>query len=207
MLQNPSLSCSYLDITVVYMFWMAIKCFWIELNNMYKINSKLTVCIGSLLRTSTSAWCICSGVPSKKRPQPPWNRVSPEIITMITILRQICKYIFISIQHWHLQKQERFSDVYHPLACLDQYTSTTLNNVSWNFEPKRPNDLEGQGQWPPFSIPVERIPRCIFHANLMILARICNKLSCGQAKLPRILSQMAKMTLKIKVNDSNFITS
>ena len=33
MLQNPSLSFSYLDIIVVYMFWMAIKCiFWIELN-------------------------------------------------------------------------------------------------------------------------------------------------------------------------------
>ena len=31
MLQNPSLSFSYLDITVVYMFWMAIKCFWLEL--------------------------------------------------------------------------------------------------------------------------------------------------------------------------------
>ena len=28
MLQNPSLSFSYLD---VYMFWMAIKCFWIEI--------------------------------------------------------------------------------------------------------------------------------------------------------------------------------
>ena len=31
MLQNPSLSFSYLDITVMYMFWMAIKCFWIEI--------------------------------------------------------------------------------------------------------------------------------------------------------------------------------
>ena len=51
------------------------------------------------------------------------------------------------------------------------------------------NDLEGQGQWPPFSIPTKSIPGCMFGANLVILAQICDELSCGQAKFPRILSQ------------------
>ena len=51
-----------------------------------------------------------------------------------------------------------------------------------------PNVLEGQSQWFPFSTPAERIPRCIFGANLVILAQIHYKL-CRQAKFPRILSQ------------------
>ena len=45
------------------------------------------------------------------------------------------------------------------------------------------NDLEGQGQWPPFSIPAESIPWCMLGANLVIPAQICDKLSCGQAKV------------------------
>ena len=45
------------------------------------------------------------------------------------------------------------------------------------------NDLEGQGQWPPFSIPAESIPRCMFGANLVILDQICDELSCGQGKV------------------------
>ena len=45
------------------------------------------------------------------------------------------------------------------------------------------NDLEGQGQWPPFSIPAESIPRCMFSGNLVILDRICDELSCGQGKV------------------------
>ena len=52
-----------------------------------------------------------------------------------------------------------------------------------------PNDLEGQGQWPPFSIIAERSPRCIFGVNLVILAQIHCKLSCRQTKFPRILSR------------------
>ena len=32
------------------------------------------------------------------------------------------------------------------------------------------NGLEGQGQWPPFSIPAEHITGCMFGANLGILA-------------------------------------
>ena len=51
------------------------------------------------------------------------------------------------------------------------------------------NDLEGQGQWPPFSIPAESIPGCMFGANLVILAQIYDELLWGQAKFPRILSQ------------------
>ena len=45
------------------------------------------------------------------------------------------------------------------------------------------NDLKGQGQWPPFSIPAERIPRSMFGANLVILDQICDELSCGQGKV------------------------
>ena len=51
------------------------------------------------------------------------------------------------------------------------------------------NDLEGQGQWPLFSIPDKSIPRCIFGANLVIQAQICDELLGGQAEFPRILSQ------------------
>ena len=51
------------------------------------------------------------------------------------------------------------------------------------------NDLEGKGQWPPFLIPAESTLWCMFGANLVILAQIYDKLSCGQAKCPRILSQ------------------
>ena len=47
------------------------------------------------------------------------------------------------------------------------------------------NDLEGQGQWPPFSIPAESIPRCMFGANLVIRDQICDELSCGQGKVYR----------------------
>ena len=45
------------------------------------------------------------------------------------------------------------------------------------------NDLEGQGQWPPFSIPADSIPRCMSGANLVILDQICDELSCGQGKV------------------------
>ena len=45
------------------------------------------------------------------------------------------------------------------------------------------NDLEGQGQWPPFSIPAESIPGCMFGRNLVIPAQICDELSCRQAKV------------------------
>ena len=57
------------------------------------------------------------------------------------------------------------------------------------LELKWPNDIKGQGQWPPFSITIERILRCIFGANLVILAQIHYQLLHRQAKFPRILSQ------------------
>ena len=58
------------------------------------------------------------------------------------------------------------------------------------------NDPEGQGQWPPFSIPAETIPGCMFGANLVILAHIYDELSRGQAKFPRILSQNGQTDLE-----------
>ena len=57
------------------------------------------------------------------------------------------------------------------------------------LESKRWPILEGQGQWPPFSIPADKISGCIFGANLVILAQSHYKLSRRQAKFPRILSQ------------------
>ena len=33
------------------------------------------------------------------------------------------------------------------------------------------NGLEDQSQWPPFSIPAESIPWCMFGANVVILAQ------------------------------------
>ena len=44
-------------------------------------------------------------------------------------------------------------------------------------------DLEGQGKWPPFSIPAETIPGCMFGANLLIPAQTRDELSCGQGKV------------------------
>ena len=57
-------------------------------------------------------------------------------------------------------------------------------------------DLEGQRQWPPFSIPAGSVPECMFGSNLVILAQIYDKLSCGQAKLPRILRQNGQNDLQ-----------
>ena len=66
------------------------------------------------------------------------------------------------------------------------------------------NDLEGLGKWPPFSIPAEGIQGCMFGANFVVLAQICEELSRGQSEFPRILSQNGQMTLKVKVNDFYF---
>ena len=64
------------------------------------------------------------------------------------------------------------------------------------LEFKWPNDLEGQGQWPPFPISAEIIPRCIFDANLVIIAQIYYKLSYGQTEFARILSQNGQNDLE-----------
>ena len=45
------------------------------------------------------------------------------------------------------------------------------------------NYLEGQSQWPQFSIPAESIPWCLFGANLVIPAQMCDELSCGQGQV------------------------
>ena len=45
------------------------------------------------------------------------------------------------------------------------------------------NDLEGQGQWPPLSIPADSIQWCMFDANLVIPAQICDELSHGKGKV------------------------
>ena len=66
------------------------------------------------------------------------------------------------------------------------------------------NDLEGHGQWPPFSIPAERIPGCMFGAKLVILAQIYDELSWGEAKFPRILSQNGKNDLEGQGHDLHF---
>ena len=59
-----------------------------------------------------------------------------------------------------------------------------------------PNDFEGQGQRPIFSIPAESIPGCMFGANLVILAQICDELLRGQAEFPRILTQNGQNDLE-----------
>ena len=58
------------------------------------------------------------------------------------------------------------------------------------------NDLEDQGLWPLFSLPAESNPGCMFGATLVILAQICDELSCGQAEFPRILSQNGQNDLE-----------
>ena len=45
------------------------------------------------------------------------------------------------------------------------------------------NDLEGQGQWPLFSIPTPTIPGCMSGANFVILTQICDELACRQGKV------------------------
>ena len=44
----------------------------------------------------------------------------------------------------------------------------------------------------------------MFGANLVILAQICDELSCGQAKFPTILSQNGQNDLEDQVNDLHF---
>ena len=58
------------------------------------------------------------------------------------------------------------------------------------------HDLENQGQWLLFSIPAQSIPGCMFGANLVILAQICEDLLTGQIKFPEILSQNSQNDLE-----------
>ena len=77
------------------------------------------------------------------------------------------------------------------VAPLGRPKSVYKSNLEW-----WPIDLEGQGQWPPFSIPAESIPGCMLGANLVILAQICDESLCGQAEFPRILSQNGQNDLE-----------
>ena len=68
---------------------------------------------------------------------------------------------------------------------------------SWRFLSRNgQNDLEGQCQWPPFSIPAKSIPGYMFGANLVVLAQIYEELSHGRATIPRILSQNGQNDLE-----------
>ena len=58
------------------------------------------------------------------------------------------------------------------------------------------HDLKNQGQWPLFSIPAKSIPGCMFCANLVVLAQICEDLLSRQIKFPKILSQKSQNDLK-----------
>ena len=58
------------------------------------------------------------------------------------------------------------------------------------------NYLEGQGQWPPFSIPDASIPGCMLGANLVILAQIYDQLRYEQAEFPRIMRQNGQYFLE-----------
>ena len=51
------------------------------------------------------------------------------------------------------------------------------------LSPNGQNDFEGQGQWPPFSLPNDSITGCMFGANFVILAGICDASSCKQCKV------------------------
>ena len=64
--------------------------------------------------------------------------------------------------------------------------------------------MMAKGPWPPFSIPAERIQRCTFGANLVILAQINCKLSRGKTKFPRILNQNGQHDHDFKVNDLHY---
>ena len=58
------------------------------------------------------------------------------------------------------------------------------------------NDLQGQGQWPQFAIPVESIPGYMFGTNLVNVSKIHNKLSRGQTEFPKIVSQNGQNDLE-----------
>ena len=58
------------------------------------------------------------------------------------------------------------------------------------------NDLWGQGQWPLFSIQSDSILWCIFGANLVIPAQICDELSHRQTKFLGIPNQNSQNDLE-----------
>ena len=86
------------------------------------------------------------------------------------------------------------------ISIQEQHWMQFLESKWW------PNVLETQGQWPPFSIPAERIPRCIFGTNLVFLAQITS----FQADKPIFLEfnfKWPKWTPSSRLMTSIFITS
>ena len=75
------------------------------------------------------------------------------------------------VAHWHNFLPNHLSVISY---CAERI-------VSWNGQ----HDPAGQGQWPLFSIPAKSFPRCMFGANLVIPAQICDKLLCEQGELHR----------------------
>ena len=104
----------------------------------------------------------------------------------------------------YLSRESR--DAYLMQICLAQIHCKLLRGqdnfpsvLSQNWQ----NDLEGQHQWPLFSIPAESIPGCTFGINFVIpVETAADELSCGQDEFPR--SQKGQMTLKVNVNNSEF---
>ena len=77
--------------------------------------------------------------------------------------------------------------------------SVYKSNVECHFVSRNDqNDLEGHGQCLPFSISATRMSRCIFGANLVILDCM------DKLKFLELCVKMAKMTLKVKVDDIHF---
>ena len=83
------------------------------------------------------------------------------------------------------------AQIYDELSCRQAKFPRILSHIGQNDL-----EFEGQGQWPPFLIPAESIPGCMFGATLVILAQIYDELSHGQAKFPRILKQNGQNHLK-----------
>ena len=82
------------------------------------------------------------------------------------------------------------------IPCWPRSVSKSDVERSWNPNLKWPDDLEGQGQWPLYSIPVKRISRCIFVANLVILVQIHYKLLRRQTQFPMVLSPIGQNDIK-----------
>ena len=75
----------------------------------------------------------------------------------------------VKFNYPHFQYQLRESqDAYLVIPAQIHYKKKKKKILSQNGQ----NDVEGQGRWPPFLIPVESIPGCMFGTNLVIIAQI-----------------------------------
>ena len=96
----------------------------------------------------------------------------------------------IKVSDPHFQYHPRVSRM-HVLCKFGDSDPNLWRVITWKSKFPRivdkngQNDLKGQGQWAPFSIAAMSIPWCMFDANLVILAQICDELSCVQNKVYR----------------------